>query len=287
MDYGNLLSRSVNIVWQHKFLILLGILVSLGGGSYSSSNARVEVNNGQPFLELGEEFTALAVGLLIVLIFVALMIGIALWAISTIARGGLIAGVDTIEEGESSSFSQSWRAAWDKAWTLLGIGLIPGIPGLLLFVGGLTALAGYGGLTTFFGEEVSQISGAGLGITIAALTCIILPVILILSILRNFAERACMLENLGVIDSYRRGTNVIRENLGEAIILFLIQIVTFIILGVLAFFPGLLVLLCCLLWPLLLVVQGAMSAFVSTLWTLAWRKWTGKSALMEETPQVV
>ena len=143
-------------------------------------------------------------------------------------------------------------------------------------------MGGYGGLVTFFSEEVAQIGGAGLGITIAALACIIVPIVLILSILRNFAERACMLENLGVIDSYRRGTSVLRANLGEAILLFLLQIVIFIVLGVLAFLPGLVAALCCLLWPLLLVVQGAMSAFVSSLWTLAWRTWTGEPPRLEE-----
>ena len=276
MDYGALLNRSVNVVWQNKFLIILGILASLAGGSSSSSGqVNVENGNGQFFPELGEEFATLAVGLMILLICVALVIGLALWALSTIARGGMIAGVDFVESGEGSSFGQSWRAAWDKAWTLLGIGILPGIPGLFLFVAGLFALGGYGGLMTFFNEEVAQIGGAGLGITMVALVCIIVPVILLLSILRNFAERACMLEDLGVIDSYRRGTRVLMANLGEAIILFLLQVAIFIVLGILAFLPGVVAVLCCLLWPLLLVVQGAMSAFVSALWTLAWRTWTG------------
>ena len=283
MDYSNILNRSVNIVWQNKFLILLGILASLAGGSSSSGgDVSVENGNGQVFPELGGEFAALALGLIIALVGMALIIGIVLWAVSTIARGGLSAGVETIEDGESSSFGQSWKAGWDKAWTLLDIGILPGIPGLFLFVGGLAALGGYGGLVTFFSEEVAQIGGAGLGITIAALACIIVPIVLILSILRNFAERACMLENLGVIDSYRRGTSMLRANLGEAILLFLLQIVIFIVLRVLAFLPGLVAALCCLLWPLLLVVQGAMSAFVSSLWTLAWRTWTGEPPRLEE-----
>jgi hypothetical protein len=285
MDYGTLLNRSLNIVWQNKFLIILGILASLAGGSSSTSgDVSVENGNGQFFPELGDELAALAAGLIIALICVALVIGIVLWAISTIARGGLIAGVDAVETGGESSFSQSWRAGWEKVWTLLGIGILPGIPGLFLFVAGIFALGGYGGLVTFFNEEVAEIGGAGLGITIAALVCIIVPIVLILSILRNFAERACMLEDLGIIESYQRGTSVLRANIGEAIILFLLQILIFIVLGVLAFLPGLIAVLCCLLWPLLLIVQGAMSAFVSTLWTLAWRTWTGAPPKVEEIP---
>jgi len=33
--------------------------------------------------------------------------------------------------------------------------------------------------------------------------------------------------------------------------------------------------LCCVLWPVLLLVQGAIASYFSTLWTLAWREWTG------------
>jgi hypothetical protein len=32
----------------------------------------------------------------------------------------------------------------------------------------------------------------------------------------------------------------------------------------------------CLLWPLMLLVEGAITAYFSTVWTLAWREWTGR-----------
>ncbi len=299
MEYGKLISRSVNIVWQNKFLIILGILVALGSGiSNGGGGGGGGSGNGQPFGDLGqvpefdEVFAGLAVGVIITLVcvflLIAIMIAIVFWAISTIARGGLIAGVDSIESGEKSSFSQAWRAGWQKLWTLLGIGILPAIPGLILFVVGLMALGAYGGIFALFGEELAPLLGtAGLGVAIAVLACIVVPIVLVLSILRNFAERACMLEDLGVIDSYRRGSNVLMANLGEVIILFLIQIAIFIVLGLLLFLPGLALLICCCLWPLLLVVQGAISAFLSALWTLAWRTWTGGPPIVEKTPAAV
>ena len=292
MEYGKILNRSVNIVWQNKFLILLGILVALGSGSGGGGGGGN--GNGQPFGEPGQfpefggEIAGLAVGLIIALVCVALIVGIALWVVSTIARGGLIAGVDTIESGEKSSFSQAWSAGWHKAWTLLGIGLLPAIPGLILFVVGLLASVAYGGILALFGAEFADPVGtAGLGITIAVFACIVIPIVLVLSILRNFAERACMLENLGVVDAYRRGTSVLMANIGEAIILFLLQIVISIALIVLLFLPGLILVLCCLLWPLLLVVQGAISAIISAMWTLAWRTWTGGPPMVEKAPAAV
>ena len=289
MEYSNILNRSANIVWQNKFLIALGFLASLGSGSFGGGGGASNGNgNAQPFPELGDEIAALAVGLILALVCVLLIVGIVLWAISTIARGGLIASVDSIESGEKSSFRQAWSAGWDKVWTLLGIGFIPAIPGLILFVGGVVALGAYGGITALIGEEFGSLFWTtGLGITLIVLACIVVPVVLVLSILRNFAERACMLENLGVIDAYRRGASVLMANLGEAIILFVLQIVIFIVLGILLFLPGLVLVLCCLLWPLLLVLQGAISAFLSAVWTLAWRTWTGEPPLAEKAPTAV
>lgn len=287
MDYGKIVNRSANIVWQNKFLIILGILASLGSSSSGGGgNSGSEVGSGQPFGDTGqipefsEEIAGLAVGALIAFIVVAILVGLVFWVVSTIARGGLIASVDAIESGEKSGFSPAWRAGWQKAWTLLGIGFLPAIPGLILFVVGLLALGAYGGFFALFGEEFASIGTTGLGIILVIFACIVIPIVLVLSILRTFAERACMLENLGVIDAYQRGSSVLMANVGEALILFLLQIGIFIVLGILLFLPGLILALCCLLWPLLLVLQGAISAFVSAMWTLAWRTWTGEPMIV-------
>ena len=288
MEYGKIVSRSFNIVWQNKFLILVGFLAALGSGSFGGGGGGGGGNgdSGQ-FPEVEAEIAALAAGLIVALVCVVLIVGIVLWAISTIARGGLIASVDSIESGEKSGFRKAWGAGWEKAWALLGIGILPAIPALILFVVGLMSFGAYGGIIALFDEEFAQVSTAGLGITIAIFACILVPIMLVLSILRNFAERACMLEDHGVIDAYRRGASVLRANLGEAIILFLLQIAIFIILGVLFFLPGLILVLCCLLWPLLIVVQGFISAFVSSMWTLAWRTWTDESSIVEKAPTAV
>ena len=35
MEYGKVLSRSASIVWQNKFLMIVGILAALGSGMFS------------------------------------------------------------------------------------------------------------------------------------------------------------------------------------------------------------------------------------------------------------
>jgi hypothetical protein len=122
---------------------------------------------------------------------------------------------------------------------------------------------------------------AGLVAILAALACILVPIALVLSLLRTFANRACMLEDLGVFAAYRRGWDVLLENIGPALILFLLQIAISIGLGIVLFLPNVVMTVCCVLWPVLLLVQGTMAAYFSTVWTLAWREWTGSSLIGE------
>jgi len=292
MDYGKLLSRAWNIIWENKFLILLGVLVALGsasGGGGGGGNTASSLGEGdfdvrsleglniRPPDLLGElDVPAIPLAILLVLLALALTVGIALWVVSTIARGGLIAGASTIDAGAASSFSQAWSAGWRRGWTLLGV--LPAIPGFILLIIGLgTAgmLAGaYGyGLT---GEGIAPWLLSGPVAILAALACVLLPIALLLSLLQTLANRACMLEDLGVFASYRRGISVLLENIGPALVLFLIQVVIGIAVGIAMFIPGILILLCCVLWPLLLLINGAKTAYFSTLWTLAWRQWTGQ-----------
>jgi hypothetical protein len=158
---------------------------------------------------------------------------------------------------------------------LLGIGILPAIPGFFLLLAGLGAAGMFAGFYGLLGERTAWVPGAGIGVLLVVLACILAPIALVLSLLRTFANRACMIEDLGVIASYRRGLNVLIENIGPAIILFLLQIVISVVLGVALILPGLIMVLCCILWPLLLLIRGAIAAYFSTVWTLAWREWTG------------
>jgi hypothetical protein len=102
--------------------------------------------------------------------------------------------------------------------------------------------------------------------------------VFVLNLLRVFANRACMLEGHGVFAAYRRGIRVLVDNLGSAVLLFLIQAGIGIALGIVLLLPA----LCCLLWPVLLLVQGTAAAYFSTMWTLAWRRWISMSATADE-----
>jgi hypothetical protein len=125
-----------------------------------------------------------------------------------------------------------------------------------------------------FGGEVGMPVGVGLASMLVGLGCIVAPFALVLGLLRTFAERACMIEGLSTVDSYRRGVEVLMANLGNAVVLFVIQIGISIVIGLFLLLPGMIAALCFLFWPLIWLVNGAIAAYFSSLWTLAWRQWT-------------
>jgi len=289
MDYGKLFSRAWDIIWKNKFLILLGVLIALSGGGSNGGNPSqftfrgdeadwqnfpgFDFESGNPFQNLDIPFLAIAG--IVVLVLVLLVIGLAFWALGTISRGGLIGAVNEIEQGNPTSFSDAFQAGWQKGWRLIGIGLVPAIPGVVLFVLVVTSVLVFGGIEVLTQAGMQTFAGMSAFLPLIVLSCILVPVMLILSLLSVFANRACMLEDLDVIGSYRRGFEVLGENLGPAALLFLLQIAISFGLGIMMIVPGILIALCCLLWPVFLLIEGGFAAYYSTLWTLAWNEWTG------------
>ncbi len=294
MDYSKLFNRALNIIWTYKFLILLGVLAAFSTGTGGDNGTRFEFDGaGQsapfegnlpfsgegrllqdllravPFLPEQQHVAGVpaAAALLMCLVFVG---GIVLYLLGSIARGGLIAGVDAVERGEKTSLSQAWAAGWHRAGTLIGIGILPALP---LLASGLLGLAGLVFYNTGAPAWLRPM-GVGMAGIVGAVTCLLLPVSLVLGLLRTFANRAAMLEGHGVFAAYARGFNVLLENLGQGAIIFILQIVVTILLAVLLLVPGAIVALCFLLWPLIWLFEGFMAAFFSAVWTLAWRQWT-------------
>ncbi len=293
MDYGSLLSHAWEIIWNHKFLILLGVLVALGaggGGANPGGTGGFDLETPsmpqQPpqapeFPEMPrwrgfENFRLPNISGIAIVLLVGgvIVIGLTVWVISTIAKGGLIAGADTIAAGGQTSFSAAFSAGWRRGWTLLGIGILPGIPALILALGALFVFLIASGAAPALGESVRVPLNVGVLGLLGLMGCLVTPLIFVLSLLQTFANRACMLEHEGVFSAYKRGLNVLFGNLGPVLVLFLIQIVLNVGIGLVMILPGIFMALCCVLWPVLLLIQGAIAAYFSTMWTLAWREWT-------------
>ena len=289
MDYGKLFTRAWDTLWKNAFLILLGVLVVLGGSNFGgASQSRYLFDSGDfPWQEMQSsdfggvlsngDFSAFAIGGVVLLGVALVLFGLVFWALGLIARGGMISAVDDLESGKPTSFVPAFQAGWHKGWKLLGIGLVPAIPGLILVVIVVSSLV-FSGIGFNAGGDLGW-SGMRTFAPLLFLICLFVPIMMLVSALQTFANRACILEDTGVIGSYRRGVEVLGENLGPAVVLFILQVAINIVLGIIFLLPSLLAALCCLLWPLLILIQAAFAAFYSILWTLAWREWVGKAVV--------
>ncbi|MFN2160111.1 MAG: hypothetical protein ACK2TW_09185 [Anaerolineales bacterium] len=318
MDYGNVLSRAWRITWRWKILWVLGFLAGLGsgGGGGSPGNINYSADSGDfnqfpwktTLSDIYPGFENLAwdqiwptVAVVVALIVcVLLLIAIALWVVSVIARGGLIAGVQQVEDDGSTSFRSAWRAGRKKFWTLFGVGVLASIPMIILGLFLLGTLIF--GIVTMVNTSQSPDLGSvpiilsSIVIIFLLLCCVLIPLALVLEQIRVYGERAAILEDLGWIDSFKRGWKVLKENLGHTVIFWLIYfalgigllIVSFVlILGVsLPFLFGF-ILMEPQTWMIapavcvglvffigFILVKSIITTFVSAGWTLAYREMT-------------
>jgi hypothetical protein len=229
MDYGKVLKRAWEIMWRWKALWILGFLVSLGqgGGGGGGSNIRFSSSDWEGWQSnwnVSPDAVGAVIAVVVALACVAILIGIALWVVSTIARGGLIAGVQQVEDEGSTSFGRAWRVGVKRFWTLFGITVLTALPTIIL--GLLTAAVVV--LSIIGVVEGSQSSdptvGLGvLGIVCGGLFCCgTIIVTWLLGLIQIYADRAAVLEGLGWIEAFKRGWQVLKTNIGPTLIFWLI-----------------------------------------------------------------
>ena len=228
MEYGKVLRRAWQITWQYKVLWVLGFLASLSGNAGGlrainpllfwqpsiTSRAATSPDTGI-WLPCGWGLIVTAMGV-----------------VSIITWGGLIAGVQQIEEEGSTSFGRAWRVGVKRFWTLFGIGILWAIPGivmgLILALGGLVS-----GVypTERFGTELPGASAdSWIGCAGLLCTAVTIPMWLVW-LIRMYAKRAAILEGLGWIQAFKHGWQVLRANIGPTLVFGLIFLVIGTIVG--------------------------------------------------------
>jgi hypothetical protein len=314
MNYGKVLARAWEITWRWKILWILGFLAALGnggggGGGPSYSTSGEDWSNWwgptyqEPFIPAG------VIAVILALACLAVIIAIAIWVVSVIARGGLIAGVQQVEEQEHTSFGQAWRAGARRFWTLFGIGILAAIPLLILVVVGMIVLVAMFAGSGFAFTSSDALGATGLVTSIlcgGVFCCGMIIVSIILQQIRIYAERAAILEDMGWIEAFVRGWNVLKANLGPTIVFWLI----FFAIG-LAFFVVIMTVLAVLALPFIAVVANVdtsgwlfvpmccggliaviaaalinaiVQTFTSATWTLAYREMVGLAGPLQAEP---
>lgn len=290
-NFGEVLTRAWQIVWKHKVLWIFGVFAACsrgnGGGSGGGGGGGGGAGpGGQPFPQLERTFEQtgqwiqdnpwiIAVVVLFVLVFIVLA-----FFLGTIGRIGLIRGTYQAERGaERLVFGELFSESMPYFWRVLGLSLLIGLAFLLL----LLPLILFGVLT------------AGIGFAcILPLVCILIPVGFAVSVIIEQANAAMVLENLGISDGLRKGWDVVRANIGPMIALGLILLIGSAVVGFIFAIPIIVAVIpfifgaannttgpiwiavacCALYFPVLLVLNGILTAYIQTVWALAYMRLT-------------
>lgn len=261
MDYIETIKRAFRITFQHKSLWVLGFLASLAGSGGSSGSGNINLPSGgsgssgspggssglpgnMPFDDLPRMFNenvGLIVAVIIALCCFLLVLSLIFIALSEIGHGGLISNVDRIEQGERPGLGDGWRSGAGRLRTLFGQHLLLAIPGLIIALVLVAALAiGFAPLFTEMarGGDFDRAPEMMMGGIFGAL-CLLVPLAcvgwiwgILSAILSTFGRRAVMLNGAGAIDGFKQGWAVFRANIGNSIVMAIILFVVNFVIGI-------------------------------------------------------
>ncbi len=306
-NFGEVLTRAWQITWKYKVLWIFGILASCsggnggggggGGGNTGFSTGPSDFNvppEIQRFIQMMED----AVGwvennlwIFIVLgVVVLLLVALSIF-LGTVGRIGLIKGSYQAEMGaERLAFGELFSASLPYFWRVFGLSFLIGLAFFVLIVP-LVLL----GIFT-----------AGVGfLCLLPLICLLVPVAIAVGILIEQTNRAMVLEELGIFDGLRRGWEIARSNIGPVIVMALILFGISLVLGIVfalpvfivviptiftfaagkgqSFTPLYVAMVCiCLYTPVAWLLNGILSTYTQSAWTLTYMRLTGTPAPSEK-----
>lgn len=233
MDHFQILKRAFGITRSYRALWVFGVLLALttarSGGSSGGGGGGGGGSNGGQFPPPSEwripEVTAvwpewLTAAIIAGGVLILLMVAVGL-LIRYVSETALIGMVDRREtSGETLGVRQGFRLGWSRAaFRLFLIDLMLGLGGILLFLL-LLLVAATPFLVWLTRSEVMQVLGTATGIGLVLLVILLgIVVSIALSLLIQLVRRVCVLEGRGVMDSLRRGVRLVRQRLGDILVM--------------------------------------------------------------------
>lgn len=263
MGHLNILKRAGHILWRYKALWLFGVLLALtvtsgagssqGAGSFDSHKDVPQEFQFEPpaewrdfqerdWEELWEDFPGeiereferhvspgfvgvlIVVGIGLVLVgFVFFIVGRVVRYVAEVAVIRMVNGYE--DTGKTLRFRAGWRLGWSRAaWKSFLIDLAVTIPVVLLFIIllfiGLAPLMLWAGGRTVAGV-LGTISSIGMSFLFIFFGVIVITVV---KLFKNFFFRVCALENAGVRDSIKIGYGMVRHNLKDVGLMWLVMV---------------------------------------------------------------
>jgi hypothetical protein len=302
-NFGEVLTRAWQITWKYKVLWIFGILASCGrgggnGGGGNSGGSSSRPGNGSDFDPnnlfpqdmfreavqwLNDNWWIIALIILAVIVLILFF-----YYLGTIGKIALIKGTLKAEQGvESMGFGELWSESQPYFWRVFGLSFLIGLAFLVI----LLPIVAIGILSM----------GAGL-VCLLPLICILVPIGWAVSVIVEQADAAIVLEDKGMFDGFKRGWEISKNNLGSIIVMALILGIGGAIVGFVIALPIIIIAIpvafgvagmgasgvtnnfntpliigaaCCVLYfPILLVINGVLTTYIQSAWTLTFMRLT-------------
>jgi hypothetical protein len=300
MDYPQIIARSLSITWRHRYLWLLAIFAGEGvaGAGVPSSAGSGQHWNGPNSVTtpdwnqvsgwLSNNSALLwTIGIALLAVFVVLFL------VSVIANGALVKASAEHDAERPFTLRQAWTAGLTTFGPVLRLKLFALLVGFtsLVVVLGLFAIAFVSGASGATGLAV------GLGVLAALLLVLAIPFWVVFGVALLFGVRAIVLDGQGASAALASGFRLIQRRLGRVALLWLLILAAGFVVGLaLGFGMALVTVLAgglivgaaltggfggavivgvpaAVAWlAVVIAVGGAVSAFNSTYWTIAYRR---------------
>ncbi len=262
-NFSDILTRAWKITWKHRALWLFGILASCGtgGGSGFSGSSNFDSGNqnsgtGEPpqiLRDMAQVFNNPdSIIKIVVIVFVILLVfSFIITAVSTIGRIGIIRGTLQADKNEAPVMGELFSGGWPYFWRSFWMWALIGFPFAFVYLAiGIGFLAA---ILAFFAAISVDEQAARLFAFVPVLAlcaCFTALFGIVLGWVGQQAQTALVLENLGIVDSVKRGWGIVRKNIVSIILMS-------VVLGVVHWFASLLIGL-----PLIAILVPAFIAFM-------------------------
>jgi len=234
-------------------------------------------------------------------------IGFVLWIVGIAARGGLIQAVDAIEEGRTFTLGAAWDAGFGHFWRLLGLSVLLGLPMALVGIGLALAVA----LPLLSAFRMGGQPGPAVFAPLCGAFVIGAPLLLvggvILGSMSLLGARSIMLEGAGVFEAAGRAWRSFRTRIKDTLIMWFITLGLNLVAGIVVAIPLIVIIVAAAIpavfligsqsWAtligvssvavlvitlLLMLYTAIWGTFTSSLWTIFFRRLTGREVPAEQ-----
>lgn len=300
MDFGAILKRSAEITWRFKALWIFGILASCGssrgggggaGGGGGGAPGQYDFGPGEAdqFERFIENIPLEVIVFVVVgIVLLILTLGLIFLLLGVLGQAGLIGGFVLADDGQVATLSSVFQTARENFLRILAIRLIFAVAGLIIAI------------PIVFGIVALVVLTLGLGLLcLIPLLCLLVPLGIAVGLYSELTQVAAVVDDLPVLESFRRAWDVFRDNIGAIIVMALILIIGGGVLSFLLALPiffvavpaitgfligtdvaiggglGLAALCFVIYLPVLILLSGILQTFITGSWTITYRRLAG------------